>query len=752
MNDVIIVPTTTVKNVLFVNSAVLSLSDYINSDTIEIGYDTHVSTIIPSAKNHNNVTRIGFAFHYSGEDDDHEAFFTDSDLGESVENLFADSDLGESVETFSPNVQSMLDLLLGGGITHVDFLACGTLKSEKWRLFYQLLRLKTGVVIGASDDNTGNMKLGGDWIMESTHEEVGQIYFTSEIVNWASLLALPTGLNQYYHTFYTINATTPAVITRTIYDNSGTMQDTQDISFGGMPIKDVLSLIDGGGGTNPYAIGIVDSSLNKICMDIAFCGVYTKPLTDRQKTKLMTYVNTTFKEPHAYMTAIYTVTVNNGAFVFKNSLDVVVQTPISLTSGLVYLFDQSDSTNSENILRLSSTSPSLTEITSGVTKNGTPGTLNAYTIISPTSNLSVYGYFPPQVTYTVTVDSGVYWISTNGATAVQKPHLIFESGTTYIFNQSHASNVGYPLQLTLHAGFPTTLSAYNYTSAPYTTGVVTTGTSFKISVDASTPQPLYYYCTNPGALMGYIPPLALIKYTFDISNGTVVANSGTATDGNGTLKYRAGTDVTNATGTTYSYNTSIFKRGSSSLFNNVYSSASSYVQVKNMSLNSTEMTFCFWIRFTELSTGISCIPLSFENTTSGTNVRRLDIMSMVHLQAGYNNTFLNFTNTEVAHFFNTTGTNTKSFFEDTWRHLAITINTSTTRVKMYTDGVLRHTFITNLITFPTTTGGFRILMGTPDGTGDFSSFKGHVDDYRIYNTTLTDAEILSIYHNTNYNF
>ena len=179
MNDVIIVPTTTIKNVLFVNSAVLSLSDYINSDTIEIGYDTHVSTIIPSAKNHNNVTRIGFAFHYSGEDDDHEAFFTDSDLG-------------ESVETFSPNVQSMLDLLLGGGITHVDFLACGTLKSEKWRLFYQLLRLKTGVVIGASDDNTGNMKLGGDWIMESTHEEVGQIYFTSEIVNWASLLGTYT--------------------------------------------------------------------------------------------------------------------------------------------------------------------------------------------------------------------------------------------------------------------------------------------------------------------------------------------------------------------------------------------------------------------------------------------------------------------------------------------------------------------------------------------------------------------------------
>ena len=355
--------TSSSKNVLFVNSAVLSLSDYINSDTIEIGYNTHISTIIPSAKNHNNVTRIGFAFHYSGEDNDHEAFFTDSDLG-------------ESVETFSPNVQSILDLLLGGGITHVDFLACGTLKSEKWRLFYQLLRLKTGVVIGASDDNTGNMKLGGDWIMESTHEEVGQIYFTAAIENWASLLALPTGLNQYYHTFYTINATAPAVMTRTIYNNSGTMQDTQDISFGGMPIKDVFSLINGGGGTtNPYAIGIVDSSLNKICMDIAYCGVYTKPLTDRQKTKLMTYVNTTFKEPHTTVANTYTVTVTNNVYwISMNGSTSVNRPDLLLNYGKVYMFDAIS-----NLPFYTNVGRSTSYVT-GVVTNSNTG-LNNYTLI-----------------------------------------------------------------------------------------------------------------------------------------------------------------------------------------------------------------------------------------------------------------------------------------------------------------------------------------------------------------------------------
>ena len=404
-----------IKNVLFVNSAVLSLNAYTNSETYEIGYNFTFSTadLLECFKNlislnNNNINRIGFAFHYSGDDDDHEPFFTDSDLG-------------ESVETFSPNMQFMLDLLSLPGITHVDFLACNTLQSEKWRLFYQLLRLKTGVVIGASDDNTGNMKLGGDWIMESTHEEVGQIYFTSAIENWASLLLIPSILNSYYHTFYTFNSTdlnAGTVMTRTIYDNAGTIQDTQDISYGGINVIDALSLMDGGG-INPYAIGIVDSARNQICMDIAFCGLYTKALTSAQQRRLMTYANTTLKEPHTYM---------------RNN-------------------------------------------------------------------------------FTVTVSGGVYWIATDGGVAVSKPQLQLTSGNVYAFDQSHASNAGFPLRFTLHAGFttPTAYANDNLVSTPYDAWVVISGTpgsfnsSVIISVDASTPQPLYYYCTNPGALMGYIP-------------------------------------------------------------------------------------------------------------------------------------------------------------------------------------------------------------------------------------------------------
>jgi hypothetical protein len=58
-------------------------------------------------------------------------------------------------------------------------------------------------------------------------------------------------------------------MSRTIYNNAVTIEETIDISFGGMNISDVLSLMDNSDETNPYTVGIVDSAQNKICMDLA---------------------------------------------------------------------------------------------------------------------------------------------------------------------------------------------------------------------------------------------------------------------------------------------------------------------------------------------------------------------------------------------------------------------------------------------------------------------------------------------------
>ena len=79
------------------------------------------------------------------------------------------------------------DLVQALNITHVDFLACNLLNVKKWRdLFGRIQSL--GVVVGASNDCTGNLKYGGDWVMESTGEYIALVYFTRFIYYYTYLL------------------------------------------------------------------------------------------------------------------------------------------------------------------------------------------------------------------------------------------------------------------------------------------------------------------------------------------------------------------------------------------------------------------------------------------------------------------------------------------------------------------------------------------------------------------------------------
>ena len=73
------------------------------------------------------------------------------------------------------------------GVKHVDFLACNLLKDAKWKEFFGRLE-QIGVVVGASNDRTGNLKYGGDWTMESTGQDIEQVYFTQSIEYYKYLL------------------------------------------------------------------------------------------------------------------------------------------------------------------------------------------------------------------------------------------------------------------------------------------------------------------------------------------------------------------------------------------------------------------------------------------------------------------------------------------------------------------------------------------------------------------------------------
>ena len=98
------------------------------------------------------------------------------------------------------------------------------------------------------------------------------------------------------------------------------------------------------------------------------------------------------------------------------------------------------------------------------------------------------------VTYTVTVvqdSGGANVFAING---VQKPVITMKRGSTYIFNQSHSSNVGHPLRIKSDAGGQQT-----------TINLGTLGTDATVTYSPaypSAPNDLRYYCTSHGNNMG----------------------------------------------------------------------------------------------------------------------------------------------------------------------------------------------------------------------------------------------------------
>ena len=82
----------------------------------------------------------------------------------------------------SPNAQFLMDL--PARIVNIDFLACNSLNYNKWVKFYNILKPR---VVGASNDKTGNIKYSGDWVMETTGQDISKLYF-SDISTYSSTL------------------------------------------------------------------------------------------------------------------------------------------------------------------------------------------------------------------------------------------------------------------------------------------------------------------------------------------------------------------------------------------------------------------------------------------------------------------------------------------------------------------------------------------------------------------------------------
>jgi hypothetical protein len=86
----------------------------------------------------------------------------------------------------------MVKLIKDFNIKNIDFLVCNSLLNNKWLEYYNLLSQITNVTIGASNDKTGNLKYGGNWVMENTNIDIRNTYFNDGIKNYNSTLASST--------------------------------------------------------------------------------------------------------------------------------------------------------------------------------------------------------------------------------------------------------------------------------------------------------------------------------------------------------------------------------------------------------------------------------------------------------------------------------------------------------------------------------------------------------------------------------
>ena len=173
-------------NVLLIDSAVKDYQDFVtyaNAQTFPIVFSfsstrEELLTLLTTA-GFSNLSRIGLV---SETNDNGRVFpFLNGEL------LFTDSD-SNGLSPFSNNMSFVVSLIQTLGITNIDFLACSTLLFSNWKNYYAVLLAQTGVTVGASDDKSGNIKYGGDWVLESTGQDVESLYFTSGIEYYQYLL------------------------------------------------------------------------------------------------------------------------------------------------------------------------------------------------------------------------------------------------------------------------------------------------------------------------------------------------------------------------------------------------------------------------------------------------------------------------------------------------------------------------------------------------------------------------------------
>lgn len=172
-----------ITNILFIDKRVKEFEYIVNSVnqyTFPIVYSSNSSKndvdSLLAKLSISSINRVGLLFVSS---EDKPKLFLDDEI------LFSNAN------DVNGNMEWIKNVIQKYQVKNIDFLACDTLQYSNWKNYYTYLATNTGVIVGASDNKTGNIKYGGDWVMESTNQNVESVYFSKNIESYKFLLDAP---------------------------------------------------------------------------------------------------------------------------------------------------------------------------------------------------------------------------------------------------------------------------------------------------------------------------------------------------------------------------------------------------------------------------------------------------------------------------------------------------------------------------------------------------------------------------------
>lgn len=218
---------TNIKNIVLIDRDVqdyIYFYDYANVETLPITYSSHSNRLdlINFLRLHfTKIDRIGIVCNDASLENkpfiNGELFYTQDDLIEGQQN-------------YTENLKFMIDMLNEFQVVHIDYLACKSLNLNSWVKYYDIIGNNTSAIVGASNDDTGNILYGGDWIMETTGEDIELIYWTSQINVYNETLATSTISTS--TTVTNANLNNSLIYTWPITINGGSLSTPTVITFG----------------------------------------------------------------------------------------------------------------------------------------------------------------------------------------------------------------------------------------------------------------------------------------------------------------------------------------------------------------------------------------------------------------------------------------------------------------------------------------------------------------------------------------